>query len=157
MVQKLHAVHSHYFAKTLGRRKRAAGVAELETYVRNNQEAVPNYCARYRQGETSSTAFVESTINQVVSRRLVKRQQMHWTLRGRTCCCRPEPGSCIRNWKQHFGAGIHRSESKRKPRAPRGSCCSHIHHPEGRRFHPSGAPNRQHAQERKRTCGSREK
>ena len=33
-------------------------------------------------GETISTAFVESTINQVVSRRFVKKQQMHWTLRG---------------------------------------------------------------------------
>jgi hypothetical protein len=29
-----------------------------------------------------STAFVESAINQVVSRRFVKKQQMQWTLRG---------------------------------------------------------------------------
>ena len=29
-----------------------------------------------------STAFVESTINQGVSRRFAKPQQMHWTLRG---------------------------------------------------------------------------
>jgi hypothetical protein len=34
------------------------------------------------RGETISTAFVESTINQVVSRRFVKKQQMHWTLKG---------------------------------------------------------------------------
>lgn len=58
------------------------GVAELETYIRNNQRSIPNYSERYRQGETISTAFVESTINQVVSRRFVKKQQMHWTLRG---------------------------------------------------------------------------
>ena len=44
--------------------------------------SIPNYGERYRQGETISTAFVESTINQVVSRRFVKKQQMHWTLRG---------------------------------------------------------------------------
>ena len=62
--------------------KLAVGVAEFETYIRNNQESIPNYGERYRQGETISTAFVESTINQVVSRRFVKRQQMHWTLRG---------------------------------------------------------------------------
>jgi hypothetical protein len=60
----------------------AAGVAEFETYIRNHQESIPNYGERYRQGDTISTAFVESTINQVVSRRCVKRQQMHWTLRG---------------------------------------------------------------------------
>jgi hypothetical protein len=62
--------------------KLAAGVAEFHTYIRNNQESIPNYGERYRQGETISTAFVESTINQVVSRRFVKKQQMHWTLRG---------------------------------------------------------------------------
>ncbi len=37
---------------------------------------------RWHQGERISTAFVESTINQVVSRRFVKKQQMQWTLRG---------------------------------------------------------------------------
>jgi len=62
--------------------KLTAGVAEFEVYIRNNQESIPNYGERYRQGETISTAFVESTINQVVSRRFVKRQQMHWTRRG---------------------------------------------------------------------------
>jgi hypothetical protein len=67
---------------SLSAEKLAAGVAEFETYIRNNQESIPNYGERYRQGETISTAFVESTINQVVSWRFVKRQQMHWTLRG---------------------------------------------------------------------------
>ena len=33
-------------------------------------------------GGPISTAFVESTINEVVGRRFVKRQQMHWSLRG---------------------------------------------------------------------------
>jgi hypothetical protein len=54
----------------------------FQTYIRNNQEYISNYGERYRQGETISTAFVESTINQVVSRRFAKLQQMHWTLQG---------------------------------------------------------------------------
>jgi hypothetical protein len=29
-----------------------------------------------------STAFVESTVNQVISKRMVKQQQMRWTERG---------------------------------------------------------------------------
>jgi len=37
---------------------------------------IPNFGERYRQGDTISTAFVESTINQVVSKRFVKKQQM---------------------------------------------------------------------------------
>jgi hypothetical protein len=55
----------------------------LRTYICNNREFIPNFGERRRQGETISTAFVESTINQVVSRRFVKKQQMQWTLRGR--------------------------------------------------------------------------
>ena len=51
-------------------------MTEFETYIRNNREFIPNFGERRRQGETSSTAFVESTINQVVSRRFVKKQQM---------------------------------------------------------------------------------
>lgn len=55
---------------------------KFETDNRNNQESILNCGERYRQRETIGTAFVESTINQVVSRRLAKKQQMHWTLRG---------------------------------------------------------------------------
>ncbi len=62
--------------------KLEAGATDFETYIRNNQESIPNCGERHRQGETISTAFVESTINKVVSRRFVKRQQMHWRLRG---------------------------------------------------------------------------
>ena len=89
--------------------KLAAGVAEFETYIRNNQESIPNYGERYRQGETISTAFVESTINQVVSRRFVKKQQMHWTLRGahlllqtRTKVLNEELDEVFRQWYPLF-------------------------------------------------------
>jgi len=56
--------------------KLAAGISDLRTYIGNNRASIPNYGEWYRQGETISTAFVESTINQVVSRRFVKKQQM---------------------------------------------------------------------------------
>jgi hypothetical protein len=58
------------------------GYERLRTYICNSREFIPNFGERRRQGETISTAFVESTINQVVSRRFVKKQQMQWTLRG---------------------------------------------------------------------------
>ena len=58
------------------------GLDDFRTYICNNREFIPNFGERRRQGETISTAFVESTINQVVSRRFVKKQQMQWTLRG---------------------------------------------------------------------------
>src|SRR5262249_9762219 len=43
---------------------------------------IPNYGERYRQGERISTGFVESTVNQVISKRFCKKQQMQWTQRG---------------------------------------------------------------------------
>ena len=59
--------------------KVAKGIGEFETYIRNNEEFIPNFGERYRNGETISTAFVESTVNQVISKRMVKKQQMQWT------------------------------------------------------------------------------
>ena len=43
---------------------------------------IPNYSNRYNYGETISSAFVESTVNEVVSKRMVKQQQMRWTKKG---------------------------------------------------------------------------
>ena len=58
------------------------GVEDLHTYVERNQEFVPNYGERYRNGEKIASGFVESAINQVVSKRMVKKQQMGWSPRG---------------------------------------------------------------------------
>ena len=57
-------------------------VRELITYISHNAGSIVNYGERYRNGERISTAFTESTINQVVSKRLVKKQQMQWTPTG---------------------------------------------------------------------------
>jgi hypothetical protein len=42
----------------------------------------PHYGERYRNGERISTGLVESTVNDVVSKRLVKKQHMRWSQRG---------------------------------------------------------------------------
>lgn len=63
-------------------RKLRKAVREFETYIRVNRAFIPNYGERYRYGETISTAFVESTVNQVLSKRMAKKQQMRWTRRG---------------------------------------------------------------------------
>lgn len=55
---------------------------EFDTYIQNNRDYIPNYGERYRNGERIATSFVESTVNQLVSKRMVKRQQMQWTERG---------------------------------------------------------------------------
>jgi hypothetical protein len=63
-------------------RKLLKAVEEFHTYIDNNAGFIPNYGERYHQGERISTGLVESTVNQVVSKRMVKKQQMPWTKRG---------------------------------------------------------------------------
>ncbi len=57
-------------------------VGEFDSYLRANAGRIPNYGERHRAGEPISTAFVESTVNQVISKRMVKKQQMRWSPRG---------------------------------------------------------------------------
>ena len=64
------------------RKKFIRYLEEMDTYIRNNQHLIPNYGEKWRYGETISTAFVESTINEVVAKRMVKKQQMQWTHAG---------------------------------------------------------------------------
>jgi hypothetical protein len=64
-------------------RKLAKTVVEFHTYITANEAFIPNYGDRYRYGEVISTAFVESTVNQVISKRMVKKQQMRFSEEGR--------------------------------------------------------------------------
>ena len=63
-------------------RKLLKGIEELHTYVERNQAFIPNYGERYRNGERIASGFVESAVNQVISKRMVKHQQMGWSQRG---------------------------------------------------------------------------
>jgi hypothetical protein len=56
--------------------------AGLVTYIENNAGALANYSERWHNGKRISTAFVESTVNTVISRRFAKKQQMQWSKQG---------------------------------------------------------------------------
>jgi len=62
--------------------KLAKYLDEFAGYIRANAAWIPNYGERHRCGEAISSAFVESTVNQVVSKRMVKKQQMRWSPQG---------------------------------------------------------------------------
>jgi hypothetical protein len=64
------------------RQKLLRTIREFGNYIADNQAYIPDYGDRHRNGERISSAFAESAVNQLVSRRMVKRQQMHWTKRG---------------------------------------------------------------------------
>jgi hypothetical protein len=60
-------------------------LAELHTYIVHNRHVIPNYGERYHHGEAIATGFVESTVNEVVSKRFCKKQQMQPTFKGSEC------------------------------------------------------------------------
>ena len=114
-------------AATFGRddertRKLLKNVAEFHTYVENNRDFIPNYGERYRQGETISTAFVESTVNQVISKRMVKCQQMQWSQRGahlllqtRTQVLNDDLEQTFRRWYPQFRTPVSGASSEARP------------------------------------------
>jgi hypothetical protein len=66
------------------RKKLLKAVREFRGYIEANQNFIPNYGDRYRHGEKISTAFTESAVNQVVSKRMVKKQQIDGLSQART-------------------------------------------------------------------------
>ncbi len=84
-------------------------VQKFRTYIATNRAFIPNYGQRYRSGETISTAFVESTVNFVLSKRFVKKQSMQWTKRGahlllqtRVKTLNHELSTAFRRWYPEF-------------------------------------------------------
>jgi hypothetical protein len=57
-------------------------LSALRTYIVHNLHWIPNDGERYRNGEPIATGFVESTVNEVVSKRFCKKQQMQWSKEG---------------------------------------------------------------------------
>jgi hypothetical protein len=55
---------------------------EFDTCIVVNQPLIPNYGEHWRNEEAIATGFVESAVNQIVSRRFSKKQQMQWTKKG---------------------------------------------------------------------------
>ena len=53
-------------------------IRELIQYLRANHCALVNYGRRRHGGLPISTAFVESAVNEIVSKRMIKKQQMRW-------------------------------------------------------------------------------
>lgn len=84
-------------------------VSEFRNYIFINENFIPNYQDRYHYGECISTAFVESTVNEVVSKRMRKKQQMRWTQKGahlllqvRTKTLNNELGETFQKWYPKF-------------------------------------------------------
>ena len=59
-------------------KKLAHALSETLRYLELNADSMPNYGKRYRSGIRISTGFVESSVNEIIAKRMAKRQQMRW-------------------------------------------------------------------------------
>jgi len=94
---------------SLERKQLLKAVREFGGYIATNQQFIPDYGDRYRNDETITTSFVESAVNQVVSKRLVKSQQMRWSQRGAHLLLQIRtqvPNKELRNRFQHWYPGM---------------------------------------------------
>ena len=48
----------------------------------DNPDSLVNYGRRYRSGQRISTAFMESAVNQLIDKRMLKSQPMRWSPMG---------------------------------------------------------------------------
>jgi hypothetical protein len=90
-------------------RKLLKALDEFRTYIEANEPFIPNYGERWRNQERITSSFVESTVNQVISKRMVKKQQMQWSKRGahlllqaRTQVLNDELDRTFRRWYPSF-------------------------------------------------------
>jgi len=76
------AVVLNHPAMEAGARRLVARCAALRAYIESNEGALIDYGQRHRAGKPISTSRAEGTVNQLVSARMNKRQQMRWSPRG---------------------------------------------------------------------------
>ncbi|NTI78932.1 hypothetical protein G6L79_33830 [Agrobacterium rhizogenes] len=55
-------------------RKFLTTLGEFRSYIASNNASLINYGERCRSGERISSAFVEATVNAVISKRFAKKQ-----------------------------------------------------------------------------------
>jgi hypothetical protein len=81
-------------------------LADFHAYVEQNCGFIVDYSERQRYGERVSTGFVESAVNQVLAKRMVKRQQMQWTKKGAHLLVQARTKVLNEDWETVFGSII---------------------------------------------------
>jgi len=59
-------------------RKLGNALLDMIRYLELNADSMPDYGKRYRSGSRISTGFAESAVNEIIAKRMAKKQQMRW-------------------------------------------------------------------------------
>ena len=82
-IDRLEKIITALAVQTDASAKRLLDLAQpLLTYIRSNRSAITDYGARYRSGRRIASSLAESAVGYLVARRMVKKQQMQWSLHG---------------------------------------------------------------------------
>ena len=74
----LHWLESRYVRDLRGAAAARRHIGDLVEYLHANRRALVNYRQRRQDGLAISTAFVESAVNEILSKRMIKKQEMRW-------------------------------------------------------------------------------
>jgi hypothetical protein len=109
--QRLLAIWIGLKADTKIKEKLSSRLFDLGHYLEDNAAHLVNYAQRYRDGLPISSATAEAVVNQVISHRFVKKQQMRWTPEGahallqvRTAVLNGELSAHFNRWRPGFAA-----------------------------------------------------
>jgi hypothetical protein len=58
------------------------GLLNTRLYIEQDRGSITSYSARCHEGRRIASTAAEATVNDLVARRMVKKQQMHWSERG---------------------------------------------------------------------------
>ena len=77
-------------------------IADFQAYVEQSSGFIVDYAERHRYGGYVSTGFAESAVNQVLAKRMVKRQQMQWTKKGAHLLVQARTKVLNEEWENYF-------------------------------------------------------
>ena len=98
-------------------------VCDFQTYVKQNSAYTVDYAERHRYGERISTGFAKSAVNQVLTKRLMNRQQMQWTKKGARLVVQTRTKMLNEEWRTVFGSSIPASRG-----VPTDGCLTRLPH-----------------------------
>ena len=78
LVHLAHWADAQCFDRLPSLKKLSKSLLDVMRYLESNSDSMPDYGERYRAGTRISTGFVESAVNEIIAKRMAKKQQMRW-------------------------------------------------------------------------------
>jgi hypothetical protein len=78
LVHLAHWTAARCFDHLTSLKKLSKSLLDVIRYLESNSDSIPDYGERYRAGTRISTGFAESAVNEIIAKRMAKKQQMRW-------------------------------------------------------------------------------